>query len=122
MLTLKAYANAVNDWMEATFEPYIIRSKRERSLRFLEEATELVQSLGLTRDDAHNIVEHVYGRPVGEPKQEVGGVTVTLAALTNAAEIDLEQAATVELARCWQNIDKIRAKHAAKPELIRVEL
>ena len=51
----------------------------ERVHRFTEEALELGQALGCTREEAHQLVNYVYGRPVGEPGQEVGGVMTTLA-------------------------------------------
>ena len=38
--------------------------------RFLEEALELVQACGATASEAHQLVDYVYGRPVGEPAQE----------------------------------------------------
>lgn len=105
----------VIDWMMETFSMETCRSTHERNHRFLEESLELVQSLGCTAKEAHMLVDYVYGRPVGEPQQEVGGVMVTLAALCAAADIDMNECAEVELARCWKNIDKIRAKQAGKP-------
>ncbi len=42
---------------------------------------ELVQAVGTSREDALRLVEYVYTRPVGELRQEIGGVMVTLAAL-----------------------------------------
>ena len=86
----------------------------ERNQRFLEEAIELVQANGCTADEAHQLVEYVYGRPQGDINQEVGGVMVTLAALCNVAGTDMDAAAEAELARVWQNIERIRAKQAAK--------
>ncbi len=102
-------------WMDACFGPVISADRIERNHRFLEEALELVQACGCTREDCLQLVEYVYGRPVGEPTQEVGGVEVTLAALCLANDIDKHEAAEVELARVWTKIDAIRAKQAAKP-------
>jgi NTP pyrophosphatase (non-canonical NTP hydrolase) len=86
-----------------------------RAWRFFEEATELVQAVGTTREDAHRLVDYVFDRPVGEPSQEVGGVMITLAGLCLSAGIDLHDAGETELARVWTKIDLIRAKNAAKP-------
>ena len=61
------------------------------------------------------LVDYVFGRPAGEPVQETGGVLVTLAALGNANDIRTEGAGAMELKRCWENIQKIRAKQAGKP-------
>ena len=88
----------------------------ERNHRFLEEALELVQSLGCTQSEAHQLVGYVYGRPVGEPVQELGGVMVTLAALASCHDMDFEEAGETELARVWSKIDVIRAKQLAKPK------
>ncbi len=85
-----------------------------RNHRFLEEALELVQAGNCTQEDAHALVDYVYGRPVGDPTQEVGGVLITLAALCTAQAIDMEAAGDLELQRVWQKIEVIRAKQAAK--------
>jgi hypothetical protein len=84
--------------------------------RFLEEALELVQSLGCTASEAHQLVDYVFGRPVGDPFQELGGTMVTLSALASCHDIDLEEAAETELARAWTVIEAIRAKQATKPK------
>lgn len=107
----------VRRWMLACFGEAIAYDTAERSHRFLEEALELVQSLGCSKEDAHTLVEYVYGRPVGEPYQEVGGVKVTLAALCEAAGLDESAHGETELARIWTKIDAIRAKQAAKPKI-----
>ena len=110
-----AYQIGVHAWTLACFGSVIAADETERCHRFVEEALELSQSCGGTRDDAHKLVDYVYGRDIGERAQEVGGVMVTLAALCSAFNIDLDNAAAVELGRCWQNIERIRAKQAAKP-------
>ena len=68
------------------------------------------------RELAHQLVDYTYGRPVGEARQEVGGVVTTLSALCSAQGIDMHDAAEAELARIWTKIDVIRAKQAAKPK------
>lgn len=87
----------------------------ERSHRFLEEAIELAQACGCTRDQALELVGYVFGRPTGAVSEEVGGVLVTLGALCWTERISMEQCAEAELARCWRNVDAIRAKAATKP-------
>src|SRR5206468_12137232 len=81
-----------------------------------EEALELVQALGCTRSEAHQLVDYVFARPAGEPAQEAGGTVVTLAALCIANDLCMHEAAETELARIWTKIDVIRAKQAAKPK------
>lgn len=102
-------------WMLACFGQEIANDKTERNHRFLEEAIELVQALGCTQSEAHQLVDYVFGRPSGEPSQEVGGVMVTLAALCLAQEMDMHSAGEIELARIWTKVEQIRAKQAAKP-------
>lgn len=108
----------VQPWMLECFGPVIAADRIERNHRFLEEALELVQALGCTASEAHQLVDYTFGRPLGEPTQEVGGVMVTLAALCLANGLDMHAAGETELARISvpETIVKIRAKQAAKPK------
>ncbi len=110
------YQSRVMAWMRACFKPAHIIDTRTRGHRFLEEALELVQAGGCTKDEAIRLVEYVYNRPVGVIAQEVGGTMVTLAALCSAFHTDLFWCADTELERCWTNIAKIRAKQDLKPD------
>lgn len=103
--------------MFACFGPAIPFDKVERNHRFLEEALELVQAADCTKAEALKLVEYVYGRPKGELHQEIGGVLVTLAALSDAHGADLEICGDVEIRRCWEKIMTIREKQAAKPKM-----
>lgn len=107
----------VQPWMMACFGEAIAADRQERNHRFLEEALELVQANQCTASEAHQLVDYVYGRPVGEPSQEVGGVMVTLAALCLASGLDMHSSAETELARIWTKVEQIRAKQAAKPAM-----
>ena len=106
----------VQPWMMACFGPEISANRIERNHRFLEESLELVQSLGCTASEAHQLVDYVFGRPVGDPMQEAGGVMVTLAALCLAGGLDMHACGETELARIWTKVEAIRAKQAAKPK------
>lgn len=112
----QTFQQRVQPWMQECFGAEISADGRERNHRFLEEALELVQALGCTESEARQLVAYVYGRPEGEPAQEVGGVMVTLAALCLAHSLDMHTAGDVELARIWTKVDAIRAKQAAKPK------
>jgi len=111
------YQDRVHKFMLRCFGESIAANQDERSHRFLEEALELVQACGCSYDEAHQLVDYVYGRPVGEKFQEVGGVMVTLAALCSAQSLDMGDAAEAELKRVWTKIEQIRAKQAAKPKI-----
>ncbi len=117
MIDKPTFQEQVLPWTLACFGPKISGDKIERNYRFLEESLELVQSTGCTSSDAHALVDYVFGRPDGEPFQEVGGVMVTLAALCLAQGIDMHKAGDIELARIWTRIEQIRAKRAARPRL-----
>jgi hypothetical protein len=110
------FQQRVQNWMMECFSMAVCRDTTERCHRFTEEALELVQSLGMTNSEAHQLVDYVYGRPIGETRQEVGGVMVTLAALCSSQDVDMIEDGEIELKRIWRNIDQIRAKQAAKPK------
>ena len=113
---LPAYQQAVEAWRHECFGTPIDQYDVERVHRFLEEAIELGQSLRCTHDEAISIVNYVYGRPVGDPKQELGGTMVTLAIVATANGLDLHREGLTELNRCWSMIPRIRAKNASKPK------
>lgn len=116
-VVVEAFQQRVQPWMKECFGAEISADKVERNDRFIEEALELVQATGYSADRAHALVDYVFGRDVGEPTQEVGGVMVTLAALCLAHGLDMHSAGETELARINRPeiVQKIRAKQAAKP-------
>lgn len=111
------FQDKVYQWVLKCFGVTIARNTLERNHRFLEESLELVQSLGATKDEAHQLVEYVFNRPKGEPYQEVGGVMITLAALCTPNNLSMADCAELELERIWTKIDKIREKQKSKPDL-----
>lgn len=112
------FQSRVADWMARCFPPRVVVDRAERNHRFLEEALEFVQSTGCTANEAHQLVDYVFGRPVGEPGQEVGGVMVTLAAACGSFDLDIVGEAERELERILDPVvmAKIQAKQAAKPK------
>lgn len=110
------FQDRVDAWMLVCFGERIAADGTERNHRFLEESLELVQSTGCTASEAHQLVQYVFGRPVGERSQEVGGVMVTLAALCTAFDLNMGPCGEVELDRVWTKVEAIRAKQAAKPK------
>lgn len=108
----------VYSWLLACFGGRIAHDKTERNHRFLEEALELVQACDCSQSEAHQLVDYVFNRPVGEKYQEVGGVIVTLAALCTAQDLSIEKCGNTELERIsdLKIMDKIKAKQAAKPK------
>lgn len=112
-----SFQKRVREWVLACFGKQIADDKNERNERFLEESLELVQSAGMTKEQARNLVDYVFSRPVGELKQEVGGVSITFDALCSAHEIDREDCAESELERIWGLKDTIREKQKTKPSM-----
>ena len=110
------YQARVAEWMMTCFGADITGSLPERCFRFFEEAGELCQALGMTEDQARDLVAYTWSREKGEPAQEIGGVMVTLAAMCHAAALEMAAAGEIELARINtpETIDKIRRKHHAK--------
>jgi hypothetical protein len=110
------FQNRVAPWMQECFGPEISADRVERGDRLLEETLELLQSGGYDKERVAELVNYVWGRPAGEPAQEVGGVMVTLAAYCLAHALDMQEAGEVELARILQPaiVARIRAKQAAK--------
>jgi NTP pyrophosphatase (non-canonical NTP hydrolase) len=107
----------VAEWMMKCFGADITNSLQERCFRFFEEAGELCQALGMTEEQARDLVAYTWSRDKGEPSQEIGGVMVTLAAMCHAAGLDMAADGEAELARIDtpETIDAIRQKHHAKP-------
>jgi len=109
------FQEKVAEWIAAAFGAESKYNVAERSHRFLEEALELYQSVGCTKEDATKLIEYVYDRPAGEVKQEIGAVALTLFSLGDSTGADVEACAVSELVRVWAKIDQIRAKNSAKP-------
>jgi hypothetical protein len=116
----ESFQSRVLPWMLECFGESISNDLNERNARFLEEALELVQACGATRDEAVQVVDYVFGRPIGEKHQEVGGVMITLAGLCLAQGLDMHKDGETELSQVWTRIEKIRAKQAAKPKFLSV--
>jgi NTP pyrophosphatase (non-canonical NTP hydrolase) len=104
----------VYDWVFRTFGVEVALDKKERIVRFLEEALELSQSCGLTVTECKAMVDYVFDRPIGELSQEVGGVMTCLAALCSTNGIDMGAAADTELKRILTKTDEIREKQKRK--------
>ena len=107
------------EWLVECFGPEIAMDIIERNHRFLEESLELVQACGCSRSEAHQLVDYVFGRAVGNKNQEVGGVMITLRALCFAQCIDAEEQGYIELERISDpdTMAAIRTKQANKPKM-----
>lgn len=71
----------------------------QRGLRMVEEAIEAAQAAGCEHKMLHKLIDYIYDRPVGNLKQELGGVQVCVAVLANAAGFSADQAELQEIER-----------------------
>lgn len=126
--TVSAYLDKINwqcfqeravNWIRECFGEGVAMDSTERSCRFLEEALELAQATGMSRGQAGILLDYVYSRPIGVPKQEVGGVLITLSALCNLHGISMLEAGSYDLENAIENTSKIRIKWGTKPANIR---
>ena len=113
------FQERVAEWLIKCFGNTKAQETPERALRFLEEAFELVQAVGIEPSEAYELLLYVYSRDIGAAYQEVGGVMTTFSALCTSLKIDMQEAAEVELTRIEPLTEKIRAKQAAKPQTLR---
>lgn len=104
------------EWLVACFGDPRSTTKQRRVWRFVEESLELAQASGCTAEEARQVLDYVFSRPIGEPHQEVGGVMVTLAGVCVSSGLDMEECAETELARVWTKVEVIRAKEKAKQD------
>jgi len=86
----------------------------ERCDRFLEEAIELVQAAGCSRERAMEMLNKVYDRPEGELYQEIGGVSVTLLALTESVGMELDELEVMEIERIESKPPEVFRKRQAE--------
>lgn len=110
----QTFQAGVTEWMGQCFPQSLYSNMTERGDRLLEEVLELLQAHGYDESRVATLVAYVFGRPVGEPTQEVGGVMVTLAAYCAVAGLDMQAAGDAELARI--NLTEVMAAIRAKQE------
>lgn len=92
-------------------------SLTERANRFLEEAFELYQASGMSKEQALRLLDYVYARPVGEPGQEIGGVGISLLALAEALNVSADAEEFEELSRVLSKPPKhFRDRHNLKAD------
>lgn len=102
-------------WCVAAFGDHDARSIPQRGLRLMEEAIETAQACGCDPAILHRLIDHVYAKPIGELRQELGGLGVTLLGLAEAAGISADEAERAEIARVRAKpLAHFAARNAAK--------
>lgn len=109
------YQERVDEWLRECFGDEVPYDKTQRNHRFLEEALELVQACNCSRQEAHKLVDYVFGRPRGEVRQEVGGVMLALSGLCTAQDVNMDACAESGLEEVWTRIPEIREKQERIP-------
>ena len=116
-MLLRTFQTRVRQWMLKVFPPEVIADKKERAYRLLEEVYELVQAIGVTKEECIEQLNYTYSRPVGEARNELGGVMLCIASVADCIDTDMEYEAELELRRVStpEMIAKIQTKQASKP-------
>lgn len=92
-----------------------VHGVRYQAFRFIEEALELVQAMGLTKEDVSRTVEYVFARRRGDAYEEFGDVRLTLDIMAESLHISSDDAYENCLLRvAGLDILKARAKDQAK--------
>lgn len=110
----RKFQNHAGRWALYCFDRNLVFNVAERNYRLLEEALEVVQSRALSRAEAHALVDFVFDKPAGDPKSEVGDLIISTAVVCHTAGYDMTEVAEDALARCWKNVDRIKAKQGTK--------
>lgn len=114
MTQINEFQDKVYNFLLECFGTEILENKQERNYRFFEESAELVQACGMTKEECYKLVDYVYGRPIGEVPQELGGVMVTLFGLACTQGFSMEWVAETEIKSCYDRMDHIRSKWVNK--------
>ncbi len=86
-------------WAITTFGTSTADNTGERIRRFAEEAVELAQAVGLDKQAMLDILEHVYAKPAGNIKQEIGQVGVSLLGVAEHLNISADREEHAEFER-----------------------
>lgn len=84
MITLSAIQVRAERWAQRVFGKV---TSKERALRLVEEAVEFAQAIDIPHDKILLVIEQVYIKEKGEPKQEIS--QVLLSALIAAGSVGL---------------------------------
>lgn len=105
----------VSNWCAAAFGADHAASIPQRGIRHVEEAIEAAQAAQCEREMVHKLVDYVFGRPVGDLRQEIGGSGLTLLALAQAAGISADKAECAEITRVLAKpLDHFAKRNRAK--------
>ena len=84
------FQQVILTWASAHF-PKAYNQRDERIARFFEEALELAQAWGMSKDEVLKFVDVVYSKPVGDDIVEMADAHLCLMALAEFSGNDLDQ-------------------------------
>lgn len=113
-MNLNELAERAALWDVETFGPAVYGSIRERAMRTLEEAIELAQAGGVTRDEIARLVEHVYSKSIGDQQEEIADVMLCLLVYAHRVGMDLDGQMPKLLDRVEKISAHIQRKYAEK--------
>ncbi len=115
---MSALSRIAAEWAVRCFGADHYWNRAVRALRTLEEAAELAQALNVPEEKAIQCIKTVYSRPVGDAKQELGGVLLTTAILIESMNLDYNDVLECELRR----VLKKDTAHFAKRNQEKIDL
>lgn len=106
---------AAMQWAERCFGDVLVHKPDERALRVLEEALELAQACGIRPTMIAKLVERVYQKPAGTPKEELAQVLFTGIIMAEALKEDADKLEREEFLRVLSlPVDHFTKRHATK--------
>lgn len=119
-MDIRTFQQKIEVWSYSLFGRLIARDIEERCLRLAEEAIELCQVAHVTPDQLYKLINYVYARPIGTAEREIAGTMVTLAAVSSAFDVDLEDASWKESNRIESEIkNKILKRQSEKRQIVK---
>jgi hypothetical protein len=96
---MKQLVQIALDWSIRSFGRAHVQDKKVRALRLAEEAIEFCQARDVPIEQMRLLIDTVYGRPVGDANQEIGGVFMTAVIAAAIEGLDPEECFLIELRR-----------------------
>ena len=112
-LTALAY-----EWALRCFGENHVANLPLRALRIAEECVEFAQACDVPKEKMMQLIDVVYSRPKGTPKQELGGIMMTTAVVCARFNSDPETILLAELQRCLAKpVDEFKKRNEEKLKL-----
>lgn len=113
---MKKFQEFCYGWARRCLGEAVANDKQATGFLFTKVALELAQSLGLSKEAAHGLVDYAGDKAVSEPHQKMGEAMLALALLARVHGLDMELDGYKELARVLspEGFDKAQIEQRAK--------